>query len=179
MQAPREARQLRKKTGVRAFHRAVREAHPPKTVLAFLLQDLEDGYNVGALFRLADAVGAVEIVATGQTPGPESPTVAVTSLGQHRRVPFRRIASHEEAARALADEGWTLVAVEIADGARPYHEHGYAARTCLVLGNERTGVYQAVMRRCEAAVYVPMHGKGRSMNVSVSAAVVAYRAVLG
>lgn len=170
---------LRSKTGVRQLHKDFKRAHPPQVQLAFLLQDWSDAYNVGGMFRVADACGATELVLSGKTPCPPNPMISVTSLGHHRRLPFRHFVSHEEALLKLKEEGYSLVVVEITDGAVSYIEFVFPPKTCLVLGNEGAGVYDKVMRLCDAAVYIPMLGKGRSMNVHVSAAIVGYQAVLG
>lgn len=146
--------------------------------LAFFLQDWDDAYNVGGLFRVADAVGAIEMILTGKTPTPPNPMIGVTSLGAHRRVAFRQIERYDEAARTLKEEGWTLIAVEIAEGATSFRGFEYPERTCLVLGSEARGVSPSVMKLCDAAVFIPMAGKGRSLNVHVAGAVVAFEAML-
>jgi tRNA G18 (ribose-2'-O)-methylase SpoU len=209
-------RTIRSKTAARRQKEAYAEEHPPSRQIAFLLQDWTDAYNVGAMFRVADALGAEELVLTGDTPEPEGrvegrrskdesggspaasertaarspgtsvrnpksairnppdPRLAVTSLGAHRRVPWYKIKGHEEAALALKAEGWTLVAVEIAEGAVPYTEFDFPNKTCLVLGSEQRGVYDKVLKHCAAAVFIPMAGKGRSLNVTHAGAVVGF-----
>jgi 23S rRNA (guanosine2251-2'-O)-methyltransferase len=170
---------LHSKTGVRKLHKEFKESHPRRVEIAFLLQDWEDAYNVGGIFRVADACGARELFMSGRTPVPPDPMIGVTSLGHHRRIPYEHFAKHEEAALAAREKGYSLVAVEIAEGAVDYTEFDWPAKVCLVLGNEVHGVYSSVMKHRDAAVYIPMFGKGRSMNVHVAAAVVAFRAVLG
>lgn len=170
---------IHSKTGVRQFKKEIAKLYPPRVELCFLLQDWEDAYNVGGLWRVADGCGARELILTGRTPGPENPMVPVTSLGAHRRIPHRRFERHDDAAIQLKSEGWSIVTVEVADGAVPYHEFEYPERTCLVLGNEAQGVYTGMMKHRDAAVFIPMYGKGRSLNVHVAAAIVAFRAVVG
>lgn len=143
-----------------------------------MLQDWADAYNVGSLFRVADACGAKEVVMTGRTPMPPNPMISVTSLGHHRRVPHRLIASHEDAVLEMKAAGYKIVAVEIAEGAVSYGEYEFKDKICLVLGNEENGVYPKVMRHRDAAVFIPMFGKGRSMNVHVAGAIVAYHALM-
>lgn len=170
---------IHSKTGVRQVAKAVRAKYAGRPKLSFFLQDWEDAYNVGAMFRLAEALGAVELVATGRTPlPPDNPMIPVTSMGQHRRVPFRAFPHHEEAALALKAEGWTLVAVEIAENAQDFRETFYPDKTCLILGNEGAGIYGNLMKHVDQAVFIPMFGKGRSLNVTHAAAVVAYQALL-
>lgn len=168
---------IRAKTEARRLRKQDREQR--RVELAFLLQDWDDAYNVGGLFRVADGCGASEFVMTGKTPVPEHPQIGVTSLGAHRRIPWRHFRNHEEACRTLKTEGWALVAVEIAQGAVDFRAFEYPEKVCLVLGSEEKGVYGSVLRHCEAAVYIPMLGKGRSLNVHVAGAIVGYRAVLG
>lgn len=158
------------------YKQYVRE-HRPSIEIAFLLQDWDDPYNVGGLFRVADACGATEIVMSGHTPVPPDPQLHVTSMGHHRRIPWQHIQSHEEAALLVKEAGYHLVAIEIAEGALPYHEYPYPERVCFVLGNETNGVYTSVMRHRDGAVFIPMYGKGRSMNVHVAGAVVAFEAL--
>ncbi|MCU0316791.1 MAG: hypothetical protein MUC92_09380 [Fimbriimonadaceae bacterium] len=170
---------IRSKTGVRKKYKEFKAHHEPQVEICFLLQDWDDGYNVGGMFRVADGCGAQELIMTGKTPVPPHPMIGVTSLGHHRRIPFRFFKSHEEAALTLVQEGWSLVAVEIAEGSVNYLEFDFPPRTCLVLGNEVNGVYGSVMKHRTAAVYIPMMGKGRSLNVHVAGAVVAWQAILG
>ncbi len=150
----------------------------PGRELCFLLQDWEDAYNVGGMYRVADGCGATELVMTGRTPAPPNPMIGVTSLGQHRRIPHRHFKAHDEAAQALVSEGWTLVAVELASDAVDFQDFDYPLRTCLVLGNEGAGVYSSVMKHVSHCVFIPMLGKGRSLNVHVAAAIVGYQAAL-
>ena len=170
---------IRSKTGARKLQKEYLEQHPPSREIAFLLQDWDDPYNVGGMFRVADSVGATEMVLTGKTPTLPNPQIAVTSLGNHRRVKYRDIKSYNEAADVLKSEGYTLVAIEIADDAVPYMDFDYPSKLCFVLGNEGAGVYDSVLQRCDAAVFIPMAGKGRSINVHVAAAVVGFHARFG
>jgi len=169
-------KQVRSKTEARRLRKDWQREMDSGVELCFLLQDWEDAYNVGGLFRVADGVGAKEIILSGRTPAPPNPMIGVTSLGAHRRIPYRIIERYEEAAARLVEEGWSLVAVEIADGAVSYQEFEYPKRTCLVLGNEASGVYGAVIKHASACVFIPMFGKGRSLNVLVAGAIVAYEA---
>jgi len=168
------------KTGVREVTKEMRKKYSQRPDLAFFAQDWEDGYNVGGLFRLADGCGASEIILTGKSPKPEeNPMIGVTSMGQHRRVKWRHFDRHDEACEALMGEGWTLVAVEVADGAVDVNEYSFPEKCCLILGNEGGGVYGNVIKKCAASVFIPMFGKGRSLNVTSAAGIVAYAAVFG
>lgn len=167
---------IRGKTPVRQLYKEFKTLHPPKVELAFFLQDWDDAYNVGGMFRVADGVGASLMVMSGHTPIPPDPMISVTSLGHHRRIEFQHFQRHDEAAKFLIENGWTLVAVEIAEDAIAYFDYEFPQKTCLVLGNEANGLYSGVLKHCTAAVYIPMLGKGRSLNVHVAGAVIAFHA---
>lgn len=168
---------LHKKAQVRKFHKAAK-AQGRRMEIAFFLQDWEDAYNVGGMFRVADACGAAAIFASGRTPDLDSPMIGVTSMGHHRRIPYRHFDKHDEAAEAIRQAGYALVMVEIAEGAVPYSEFDYPEKVCFVLGNEERGIYTNVMKKADAVVFIPQFGKGRSMNVHVAGAVVAFNALL-
>lgn len=168
---------LRKVEVKRLFAQAARD-YPPQAELAFLLQSLEDPLNVGSYFRIAESCGA-QLVLTGRTPSPPHPEIDRTARGHDRRVPWRRIPAIDEACKTLKAEGFHLVALETAQGARCYLDYPYTDKVCLVLGNETKGVYPGTLGQCDGAVYIPMYGKGPSLNVHVAGALVAYQALLG
>lgn len=168
---------LRGKTEARALRAADAARYPEGAALSFLMQDWEDGYNVGGLLRLADGLGAFELFASGSTPVPPHPMIGVTSLGHHRRIPIHHHRRHEDAARAALEAGYSLVALEIAEGAQDYLEFAFPRRVCIAVGNEAKGLYKGVLSHCSGAVMIPMYGKGRSLNVVVSAGIVGYQAV--
>ena len=171
-------RQIRKKTELRKARKEFEEEHPPRLELSFLLQDWDDGYNVGGLFRVAAACGARELVLVGRTPRPSDPRVGVTSLGMHRRVAWREFQKWSDAVDTVKSEGCALVAVEVADTAAHYMAFDFPIKTCLVLGSEGAGITPGLLRACDAVVAIPMYGKGLSLNVHVAAAVVAFEAML-
>lgn len=169
---------IRKKTELRQQRKSFVEKAGPKRDLVFLLQDWSDAYNVGGLFRVAAACGASELILIGRTPAPPDPMISVTSLGMHRRVPFRSFKKWDEAVAALKKEGYSLIGVEITPDAQHYMSFDYPSKTCLVLGNEGAGITPGLLRACDFAVMIPMYGKGRSLNVHVAGAIVAFEAML-
>lgn len=167
-----------RKVEIRRLFEGARRDFPPRAQVIFLLQSLDDPRNVGSLFRIADAMGAHELVFTGKTPVPPHDEIDRTSRGHDRRVPWRRIADTHEAVATLKAEGYQVVALETAQGTQPFVEFPWSDKVCLVLGNETNGVYAATLGQCDGAVFVPMYGKGPSMNVHVAAALVGYQVIL-
>jgi len=147
---------------------------PAPTELVIVCQSVAYPVNVGSIFRLADALDAVEVVLTGITPTPPHPTIAKVGRDKERYVPWRYVARPEAALEELRQRGYWLVALEITDDCRPYYAVDYPPRVALVLGNEDHGVTRSCLALCQAAVFVPMYGQGKSLNVHVSLAVVGY-----
>jgi len=147
---------------------------PSPTELVIVCQSVAYPVNVGSIFRLADALDVVEVVLTGITPTPPHPTIAKVGRDKERYVPWRYVERPEAALEELRQRGYWLVALEITDECRPYYAVDYPPRVALVLGNEDHGVTRSCLALCQAAVFVPMYGQGKSLNVHVSLAVVGY-----
>jgi tRNA (guanosine-2'-O-)-methyltransferase len=161
-------------TDLKRFLRDYRRAHTPSRSLAALLQSVEYPANVGSIFRLADGAGVSELVLTGITPTPPNATIDKVGRYKSLRLPWRYEADPLVAIEGLRAEGYSIVAVELTGDAVPYHTFAYPTKTCLVVGHEDHGVTRATLAACDAAVFLPMYGKGLSLNVHVALAVVLY-----
>lgn len=161
-------------TELKRFLRDYRRANSPTTDLVVLLQSVEYPANVGSIFRLADGAGVNELILTGITPTPPNATIDKVGRYKSLRLPWRYEADPLVAITGLRDKGYTIVAVELTDDAVPYHEYRYPDKTCLVVGHEDHGITKATLAACDAAVFLPMYGKGLSLNVHVALAVVLY-----
>jgi len=155
--------------------RFLRVLEPPTpTELAIVCQSVAYPVNVGSIFRIADALDAAEVVLTGITPTPPNPTISKVGRDKDRRVPWRYVDQPETGLRELKAKGFWIAALEITEECQPYYAVDYPQRVALVMGNEDHGVTRACLALCDTAVFVPMYGKGRSLNVHVSLAVVGY-----
>jgi tRNA (guanosine-2'-O-)-methyltransferase len=161
-------------TQLKRFLREYKRQHRPLADLIALLQSVEYPANVGSIFRVADAAGLTELVLTGITPTPPHPTIEKVGRYKSLRVPWRYEPEPLPALQRLKEQGYHIVAVELADTALPYHQYSYPSKTCLVAGHEDHGITRAVLAACDAAVFIPMYGKGRSLNVHVALSIVIY-----
>lgn len=144
----------------------------------FLLQGLENGANVGSMFRLSEACGAKTMILTGKTPKPPHADISITSKGQEARVEWQYFAKVEDGLNYAKNLGYELVALEITKASVLYTQYKYSKKVCFILGNEDDGVYDDVLSKCDGIVFVPMLGKNLSLNVHVTAAIVAYEALM-
>lgn len=161
-------------TDLKRFVRDYRRIHPLARDIAALLQSVEYPANVGSIFRLADGAGVSELILTGITPTPPNATIDKVGRFKSLRLPWRYEPDPVVAIEGLKTKGYSIVAVELTDDAVPYHQFDYAEKTCLVVGHEDHGVTKATLAACDSAVFVPMYGRGLSLNVHVALAVVLY-----
>ena len=146
-----------------------------KMSLVVVLDHVRSLYNVGSVFRTGDAFRIEKIMLCGITATPPHPEIHKTALGAEDSVAWSYHASAIEAVERLKSRGYTVVAVEQAEGSvkapieLPDEDTGKYA---LVLGNEVKGVAQEVVDLCDECLEIPQYGTKHSMNVSVTAGIV-------
>lgn len=161
-------------TELKRFLRDYKRQHRPAADLAVVLQSVEYPINVGSIFRLAEAAGLSQLVLAGITPTPPNPTIEKVGRFKSSRVPWRYEKDAVVALNQLRAENYHIVAVELTGKAVPYHLYDYPQKTCLVVGHEDHGVTKATLAACDAAVFLPMYGKGQSLNVHIALSIVTY-----
>ena len=140
-----------------------------------VLDNLRSAFNVGSIFRLADATRIAEVVTCGYTAAPPHPKLKQTALGTTGSVPHRHFNTTVEALKVLRNGRVRLVAVETAAGAVPYQRFEWPSPVALIFGNEALGVSQSVLKLCDSVVEIPVFGYKNSVNVATAAAIVLYR----
>ena len=138
--------------------------------LAMLLDSVGQPFNVGSIVRSAAAFGAEHLWLCGSTTPLSHPGVGKTALGTQRLVQATTEASPVAAAKAAADAGLRVVAVELAAGAVPLYEAPLDGDVCLAVGHEDHGCSPALLAVADAITYIPQPGRVGSLNVAVAAA---------
>jgi len=149
----------------------------PPLPVTLVLDRLRSAFNVGNIYRLADAVGAANIIACGYTPRPPHPKLDKTARGCQELIATRHFQSAREAIQYLHDGGVTVYGIETADGAVPVWELPVRFPAAFVFGNEALGVDPEALARCDALGELPCRGFKNSINVGNCAAVVLYEAL--
>ena len=140
-----------------------------------VLDRLRSAHNVGNIFRLADAVGAVEVVCCGYTAAPPHPKLEKTAMGTDKTVPFRWFPDGVTALNQLKSEGCLCVAVDTIENAEDAWDFQVPEQDiALVFGNEALGISEEALSVCEKFIQLPMFGGKSSINVGNCAAVVLY-----
>ncbi len=143
-----------------------------------LLDNIRSLYNVGSIFRTAEAVGAAKLHLCGMTATPKNPRLAKTALGAEEMVAWEYHNNALLAAQKLRDEGFALWALEGGDGAESIFGVSPPkpkSKLVLVVGNEMAGVDPEVLTLCKRVLYIPMNGKKESLNLAVAFGIAAYR----
>ena len=152
-----------------------------KRETCILLHDIRSVYNVGAIFRTADAVGVSKIYLSGYSPTPldrfnqPRKDFAKCALGSELSVPWEYAKSPAALLMKLKKSGFQVIAVEQSDRSVDYKKAKPAAKSLLVFGNEVSGVSPSILKKSDLIVEIPMRGKKESLNVSVSAGIVLFR----
>jgi tRNA (guanosine-2'-O-)-methyltransferase len=139
--------------------------------LALLLDSVAQPFNVGSIVRTAAAFGVEKIWLCGNTPDLSLPSVGKTALGTDRFLEAIREPSPAAAAKAAAEDGFRVVAVELASGALPLAEARLDGAVCLAIGNEDHGCSPALLSAVSAVAYIPQTGRVGSLNVAIAAAI--------
>ena len=147
--------------------------------LYLILDNIYDTYNIGGLFRLADALAMERLYICGDSETPPNHRIQKASVGTYKVVEWRYRNIAMEAIEELREEvpQIQIVSIELTEGAIPYTAFDFKLPCALVVGNETFGVSEAALKASDAVVKLPMYGYNTSLNVIVSAAVVAYEAV--
>ena len=153
--------------------------HGKKAIL-LILHNIRSVYNVGSIFRTADAAGVAKIYLTGYTPAPldrfgrKRRDFAKVSLGAEEYVPWEQVSHLPKLLCSLQKEGVRLVAVEQDVRAVHYKKRKKSSQIAFIFGNETKGVPASVLNRCDEIIEIPMKGEKESLNVSVAAGIVLF-----
>lgn len=149
-----------------------------KTPLVVVLDHVRSLYNVGSVFRTADAFRLQGVCLCGITARPPHPEIHKTALGAEDSVEWKYFERTEDCVHYLKDQGYTVLAVEQCEDSTLLNNYQLSPvnsqlnRIAIVLGNEVKGVQQQVVDLCDGCLEIPQYGTKHSLNVSVAAGIV-------
>ena len=150
-----------------------------KNKIIVLLDNIRSAYNVGSIFRTADAFLIECIFICGYTPPPTHRSVHKTALGAVDTVDWMQFANIDDAICQLKENDYTVYAIEQAEKSISLETFKLPSnkKTAVVFGNEVVGVQDAVMQQANGCIEIPQHGMKHSLNVSVAAGIVLWKLV--
>lgn len=150
-----------------------------KNPIYIILDNVLDTYNVGAIFRLADAVAAEKVILCGQTETPPSSRIKKASINTTEWVSWSYASTAVYAINNLQLTVNNLQVIVIEQDKRSvrYDKADYQFPIALVVGHETEGVSKEVLDVADQIVEIPMWGINKSLNVMVSLGIVLYEAM--
>ncbi|MBP6942637.1 MAG: TrmH family RNA methyltransferase [Candidatus Buchananbacteria bacterium] len=171
---------LMKKTASQLRHEPLSEldrAKLQRREVYVILDDIIDTYNVGAMFRLADATGIKKMYLCGQTLTPPNPRITKSSVNTWQWVDWEYASTAVSAITYLRRvmPNIRIIAIEQTPTSIPYTEFQYDEPIALIVGNETFGMSQATLDLVDASIELPLIGINTSLNVMVTLGIVLYK----
>ena len=148
-----------------------------KNPIYIILDNVMDTYNIGSVFRLADAVSAEKVILCGATEIPPHTRIKKASINTTEWVSWQYFADAKSAISNLKSQVSNLkvIAVEQDKRSVPYNKIDYSFPIALVVGHESDGVAKEVLDIADQIVELPMWGVNKSLNVMVGLGIVLYK----
>lgn len=152
-----------------------------KMPVVAVLENVRSAYNVGSVFRTADAFLLEAVYLCGYTAFPPHKEIRKTALGAEETVSWKHFKQVDEALDDLKAKGYKIYAVEQVENSKKLNEvkMGEGEKIAVVFGNEVTGVEQSTIEKCEGCIEIPQAGMKHSLNIAVAAGVVLWELVRG
>ncbi|WP_027438360.1 23S rRNA (guanosine(2251)-2'-O)-methyltransferase RlmB [Lachnospira multipara] len=141
----------------------------------FILDEIEDPHNLGAIIRTANQAGAHGVIIPKRRAVGLTATVAKTSAGAINYTPVAKVTNISKTIEELKKEGLWFVCADM--GGETMYNLDLKGPIGLVIGNEGNGVSRLVKEKCDFIASIPMKGDIDSLNASVAAGVLAYEIV--
>lgn len=143
-----------------------------------VLENIRSAYNVGSVFRTADAFLLEGVYICGYTACPPHKEIKKTALGAEDSVSWKYFKKIDEAVEELRVAGYKIYAVEQAE--KSWKLGSFAVdeeKVAVVFGNEVTGVEQSTIALCDGVIEIPQLGMKHSLNVATAAGVVLWELI--
>jgi tRNA G18 (ribose-2'-O)-methylase SpoU len=169
---------------LRSLSEKTQQPNFQRNSVIFILENIYDTYNVGGLFRLADALNIEKIILTGETETPPNHKIKKASVGTYKIVPWEYQKNTLLALKSLINtyKDISILAIEQSDRSIPYHTVSpqliNKKYLVFIVGNESFGINNETLKKCDYILEIPMFGVNKSLNVIVSMAIVTYQIIL-
>jgi tRNA G18 (ribose-2'-O)-methylase SpoU len=151
------------------------------TDVVVVLHNIRSEYNVGSIFRSADAMGVDKIYLTGYTPAPLDrfgrtvKEIAKVALGAEKSVSWEKEKSISKLIKALKQKSYQVIAIEQSSESQGYKKVMPKFPCAFIFGNEVKGLNESVLKAVDIIAEIPMRGNKESLNVSVAFGVALFR----
>ncbi len=157
----------------RQYHYRLEDMVKGQAPFLVLLENLQDPGNLGTIMRTAEGAGADGVILSRNSVDIYNPKTIRSTMGSVYRMPFLYAEDLSAAVSALKKKGVRIYAAHL-NGKNGYTQECYQGGTAFLIGNEGSGLSDALAGQADALVRIPMHGKLESLNAAVAAAVLMY-----
>ncbi len=146
-----------------------------------VLENIRSAYNVGSVFRTADAFLLEAIYICGYTCQPPHKEIKKTALGAEDSVAWKHFDNAQAAIEHLKSEGYKVYAIEQAVNSYALQcvDFKNIEKVAVIFGNEVSGVEQSTIELCDGVIEIPQFGMKHSLNIATAAGVVLWEIVRG
>jgi len=150
-----------------------------KNPIYIIVDNVLDTYNVGGIFRLAEALAAEKVFLCGETETPPNSRIKKASINTSEWVAWSYASTAVEAIHELKSQNSKvkIIAIEQSPKSVSYDKIDYQFPLALIVGHESTGVSKEVLNTADYIAEIPMWGVNKSLNVIVSLGIVLYEAI--
>ena len=150
-----------------------------KSSVIVVLENIRSAYNVGSVFRTADAFLVEAIYIIGYSAKPPHKEIKKTALGAEETVSWKYFKTTAEAIEDLRSNDYKIYAVEQAEGSCELQAMSFepTQKLAVVFGNEVTGVEQSNILLCDGCIEIPQLGMKHSLNIATAAGVVLWELI--
>ena len=141
-----------------------------------ILDGIEDPHNLGSIIRTAETAGVHGIIIPKRRAASVNSTVNKVSAGAVEHIQIARVNNISDAIEKLKQAGLWICGTHI-NTEKYYYNQDLTGPLGIVIGNEGSGMSEKVTKNCDFLVKIPMKGKVKSLNASVSAGIIIYEAV--
>ena len=149
-----------------------------KAQVIAVLENIRSAYNVGSVFRTADAFLLEAIYIIGYTCTPPHKEIKKTALGAEDTVEWKHFANAADAISSLKEQGYKVFAVEQVVNSIALQNLSFSPKekVAFIFGNEVSGVEVSTIALCDGCVEIPQFGTKHSLNIATAAGVVLWEA---
>ena len=150
-----------------------------KNPIIIVLENIRSAYNVGSVFRTADAFLVEGIYIIGYSAKPPHKEIKKTALGAEETIAWKHFKTSVEAVSELKSLGYKVFAVEQAEGSLSLEKTNFEPdqKLAVIFGNEVTGVEQSTIVECDGCIEIPQLGMKHSLNIATAVGVVLWELV--
>jgi 23S rRNA (guanosine2251-2'-O)-methyltransferase len=144
-----------------------------------VLENIRSAYNVGSVFRTADAFLLEAVYITGYTAQPPHKEIKKTALGAEDSVTWQHFPDANAAIEQLRAAGYKVFAVEQVEKSISLEKFKSKPgdKVAVIFGNEVSGVEQTTIEQCDGCIEIPQLGMKHSLNIATAAGVVLWEIV--